>query len=93
MRAQNIKGEGEMDNKISKDTVLLTVDQVAERLLCSTHHVGYLRQYGFIEATRFARAWLYTEDEVDRFIRDSVGKDYWNFRTMTIEGAHKKLNA
>jgi hypothetical protein len=83
-----------MDNtKITRDTVLLTVDQVAERLHCSTHHVGYLRQYGFIEGTRFARAWLYTEDEVNRFINDSIGKDYWNFKTMTIAGAHKKLNA
>ena len=72
-----------MDNtKITRDTVLLTVDQVAERLHCSTHHVGYLRQYGFIEGTRFARAWLYTEDEVNRFINDSIGKV--SIQTLTV---------
>lgn len=69
---------------------LLTTEQVAEKLRCSTHHVAHLRQYGLLEGTRFSRAWMYSENEVNRFIRDSKGKDYWNFTRMTIESAQKK---
>ena len=74
----------------TKEYKLLTTKQVADKIGVSTHQIGYLRKYGFIQGTRFAKAWMYEEDEVNRFIKDSIGKDYWNFTKMTVEGAHKK---
>jgi excisionase family DNA binding protein len=76
-----------MEKKVIK---FLTTKQVAEILQCSPHHVGHLRAYGFLEGTRFAKNWLFSEDEVNRFIRESIGKDYWNFTKMTVDGAHQK---
>lgn len=69
---------------------LLTTKEVAEKLHCSTHHVGYLRMYGLIRGTRYARNWLYLEEDIDAFIAATIGKDFWNFRDMTPDTAQKE---
>ena len=47
---------------------LLTTQEVAEKLHCSTHHVAHLRQHGLIRGTRFAKYWMYTEEDINNFI-------------------------
>lgn len=78
------------NREVNMEIKLLTTKEVAEKLHCSTHHVGYLRKYGLIRGTRFARNWMFDEEEVNRFIKSSTGKDFWNFRNMIPEAAQKK---
>ena len=72
---------------------LMTTKEVAEKLHCSTHHIGNLRKHGLLKGTRFARNWLFDEEEVNRFIRVNEGKDFWNFKDMTPEAARVKYAA
>lgn len=69
---------------------LLTTKEVAEVLHCSTHQVAHLRQHGLIRGTRFAKYWMYSEDDINNFIKNNLGKDFWNFRDLTPEAAQKK---
>ena len=72
------------------EITMLTTQEVAEILHCSAHHVGHLRKHGLIRGTRFAKYWMYSKDDIDAFVENSLGKDYWNFKEMTPEAAQKK---
>lgn len=74
------------------EIILLTTKEVADILHCSTHHVAHLRQQGLIRGTRFAKNWMYSKDDIDCFIKNSLGKDFWNFRDLTPEAAQKKYS-
>lgn len=71
---------------------LLTTKEVADILHCSTHHVAHLRQHGLIRGTRFAKYWMYSEEDIDSFIKNNLGKDFSNFKDLTPEAAQKKYS-
>ncbi len=69
---------------------LLTTKEVADRLKCSTNHVLNLRKAGLLRGTRFAKRWMYAEEEVDAFISANLGKDLNNFMDLTDEARLEK---
>ena len=72
--------------------VLLTQSEVAEYLHCSEHHVTHLRQYGLLQGTRYGKRWMYHAEDVEKFVKGTSGKDFQNFRDMTIESAQKEYS-
>lgn len=65
---------------------LMTTEEMANYLHCSTHHITHLRQVGLIKGMRFGKRWLYACTEVERFVADSNGVDYSNFRNLSPSG-------
>lgn len=54
---------------------LYTTKQVAELLHISTHHVTHLRQAGLLKGTKYGKCWVYSHEELIRFMKASEGKD------------------
>ena len=75
-----------------EDVKLLTTKEVAEILHCSTHQVLNLRKYGLIRGTRFAKYWMYSEEDINNFILNNLGKDFSHFKDLTPEAAQKKYS-
>ena len=59
---------------------ILSQTDVAEILHVSTHYVTKLRRCGYITGRRCGKRWLYTEDEIDRFIDNTYGEDLHTMR-------------
>ena len=68
---------------------LLTQEETAAMLHCSTHNVMRLRKRGILIGTRFGKRWVYREEDILAFIKSNIGKDLTNFRNMTPEAAQK----
>lgn len=71
---------------------LLTTKEVANALGCSTHHVLHLRQHGVITGTRFGKRWMYSEEDINRFISRNNGKDFSNILSMSPTYIKKNYN-
>lgn len=78
------------NKEVTMEIKLLTTKEVAEKLHCSTHQVAHLRQHGLIRGTRFAKYWMYSEEDINNFILKNLGQDFWHFRELTPEAARKK---
>ena len=78
------------NRRYEMEVKLLTTKEVAEKLHCSTHQVAHLRQHGLIRGTRFAKYWMYSEEDINNFILKNLGQDFWHFRDLTPEAARKK---
>ena len=78
------------NKEVNMEIKLLTTKEVAEKLHCSTHQVAHLRQHGLIRGTRFAKYWMYSEEDINNFILKNLGQDFWHFRDLTPEAARKK---
>lgn len=60
--------------KMEEEIRLYTTSELAELLHISTRQVHNFRKAGLIQGTRFGKKWVYTYDEVLRFITVSKGK-------------------
>ena len=71
---------------------LMTKEEVAVYLHCSTHHVTHMRQAGLIKGVKFGKRWLYRKSDIEAFVIASMGIDYSNFRDLSPEGIKNKYN-
>lgn len=68
----------------------LTTQEVATLLNVSTHRVSDFRNKGLLRGTRFGQGWFYTEDDINTFIQNVLGKDLRSINKMTNEAVKKK---
>lgn len=62
---------------------LLTTNDVATLLGCSTRHVLNLRKHGIIVGVRFGKRWMFPEKHIQTFIEKNLGKDFSNVLLMS----------
>lgn len=70
---------------------LLTTEEVAEYLHCSTHHISNMRRAGLISGTKISHRWLYPEAGIVDLIANTEGKDLTVFKKLSAQGVKKLL--
>lgn len=59
---------------------MMTTEEVAEYLHCSTHYVGDLRKTGYLTGIRVGKRWLYATEDVVLLVLKNKGKEITNLR-------------
>ena len=65
--------------------LVYTTEELADELHTHTHRINDLRRLGAIEGIKKGVGWIYSYDEVKRFLKDYKGADLGTIKSIKAE--------